>query len=68
VHNGKTELESNDRKALGCRFLFRGAAGLGWRLTENHNIGLHFDHISNAFLCGENEGMETIGVRYGYQF
>lgn len=68
VHNGKTTSGPRDRTLLGCRFLFRGVAGLGYRITEEHNISLHFDHISNAFLCGENEGLETIGVRYGFDF
>jgi hypothetical protein len=27
-----------------------------------------FDHISNAYLASPNEGMDTLGVRYGYQF
>ena len=25
-------------------------------------------HISNAMLCDHNEGLDTFGVRYGYNF
>jgi lipid A 3-O-deacylase len=68
VHNGETGRVPGDRTLLGCRFLFRGLAGLGLRLAEQHSLSLHFDHISNAYLCGENEGLETVGIRYGYDF
>jgi hypothetical protein len=27
-----------------------------------------FDHISNAELASPNEGLDTLGVRYGYRF
>jgi hypothetical protein len=27
-----------------------------------------FDHVSNAYLASPNEGMDTVGVRYGFQF
>ena len=26
------------------------------------------DHISNANLCDQNEGLDTLGIRYGYRF
>lgn len=68
VHNGKTTSGPRDRTLLGCQVLFRGVAGLGWNFDEHHNVSLHFDHISNAFLCDPNEGLETVGIRYGYQF
>ena len=29
---------------------------------------VQLSHSSNAKLCSENEGLETIGIRYGYQF
>ncbi len=27
-----------------------------------------FDHISNANLAVPNEGMDSLGIRYGYRF
>lgn len=68
VHNGKTTSGPSDRTLLGCRFLFRGGAELGWQVDDSNSVGLHFDHVSNAFLCEHNEGLETVGVRYGFQF
>jgi lipid A 3-O-deacylase len=27
-----------------------------------------FDHVSNAYLANPNEGMDTLGIVYGYRF
>ena len=67
-HTGQTEDEDQDLKALGCELLFRQAIDLGYRFDESHSLMVHFSHISNANLCDENEGLENIGVRYGYRF
>ena len=68
VHNGETETDRTDRKELGCHLLFRESLELGWRFGEHHVITAFLDHISNANLCDKNEGMESVGVRYGYRF
>lgn len=75
--DGQTE------KSLGCRFLFREGIEAGYRFGKHHAIMLHFDHSSNASLCERNtpdgtangrqdvvlnEGLENIGIRYGYKF
>ncbi|NQW00134.1 MAG: acyloxyacyl hydrolase [Rhodospirillales bacterium] len=72
-----------DRKSLGCRLLFREALNLGYRFGGRHAVMVQLDHISNASLCEKevdndatggrhtvtlNEGLETLGVRYGYLF
>jgi lipid A 3-O-deacylase len=57
-----------NHKELGCTFNFREAASIGYRFTEQHSLSIMVDHISNASLCSENEGMETFGLRYGYKF
>ncbi len=67
-HNGETELVDNDRKALGSHFLFHIPVEIGHRFDGHHGISVYFDHVSNAYLADENEGMDTIGVRYGYRF
>ncbi len=67
-HSGKTRTEERTRKELGCKFLFREDFDLGYKFNENHRLMLHFDHISNAKLCSTNEGLENIGIRYGYKF
>jgi hypothetical protein len=63
-------LESDDsnKKQLGSRVLFRIPIEFGLTLQERHRISILFDHMSNAYLANPNEGMDTIGVRYGFQF
>ena len=68
AHNGEKTVNLTDKKDLGCSVLFREGLDLGWRFTEQHSVMAHFSHISNAKLCDPNEGLETIGVRYGYRF
>ena len=69
-HDGETDKNSAplDRKELGCNPLFRLGINVGWRFDENHSIDLLMDHISNAKACDTNEGLENVGVRYGYRF
>lgn len=68
IHDGDLEPESADRKALGSRVLLHFPAEIGWRLNYSHSISIYFDHVSNAWLADPNEGMDTLGVRYGYRF
>ena len=68
VHNGDTDFETVDRKALGSRVLFHIPIEVGYRFTENYTASIYFDHISNASLADANEGMDTLGVRIGYRF
>ena len=48
--------------------LFRGSIDLGYRFNRRHGVSAFLDHISTAKLCDENEGLEAVGVRYGYKF
>lgn len=68
AHNGEKTANLPDKKDLGCSVLFREGLDLGWRFAENQAVMVHFSHISNAKICDSNEGLETIGVRYGYRF
>jgi len=68
VHTGELESDNMSRKWLGSRFLFRTAIEVGYALDEHHRISILFDHISNANLAVPNEGMDTLGIRYGYRF
>ncbi len=68
VHDGKNRTDELDRKELGCRVLFRESINAGYRIDRNHSVMLQLDHISNAKLCSTNEGLESIGIRYGYRF
>lgn len=70
MHSGKTDpaKAGTDEKALGCRPLFRESVSLGYRLTDRNNISIMADHVSNAYLCEVNPGLDTVGVRWGYRF
>jgi lipid A 3-O-deacylase len=67
-HNGKLRGDRVDRKALGCRLLFRESIEIGYRFGGRHSISLMLDHISNGRLCSKNDGHENFGIRYGYRF
>ncbi len=70
LHDGVTNQGEGqpDEKELGCNPLFRLGINVGWRFDEHHSIDVLMDHISNAKLCDTNEGLENVGVRYGYRF
>jgi lipid A 3-O-deacylase len=68
VHNGLLDPTDPDKKALGSRILFHIPLGVGLRLDERNSISVYFEHMSNAFLAQSNEGLDAIGVRYGYRF
>ena len=68
VHNGDIDQGNKGRKQLGSRFLFRIPIEIGWEFFRHHRIMMTFDHISNASLADPNQGLDTIGARYGYRF
>ncbi len=68
VHDGKTSTIKLDRKELGSRVLFREAIEIGYRFQGHHALSLRFDHMSNASIADNNEGLDTVGVVYGYSF
>ena len=83
VHDGHLVGIDGETKSLGCRVLFRESLNAGYRFTKHHSLMLHLDHSSNASLCKKNtsdgsesgrhnvvlnEGLENIGIRYGYKF
>jgi len=68
VHDGKLEPTEIDRKALGSRALFHIPAEIGWRWDGRHSVSVYFEHMSNAYTQRFNEGMDGLGIRYGYRF
>jgi hypothetical protein len=68
VHDGKLDTFDPDRKALGSRVLFHLSLELGWSFDGRNSLGILLDHMSNANLASRNEGLDTLGVRYGYKF
>jgi len=68
VHDGVLDPSEPDRKALGSRVLFHIPIELGFRLDARNSISVYFEHTSNGNLATYNEGLDAIGVRYGYKF
>ena len=65
IHNGELILADPSRKVLGSRVLFHPSAELGYHFDDVHSLSIFFDHVSNGFTARYNEGMDTIGIRYG---
>ena len=68
IHNGLLDPTDPDKKALGSRILFHIPIEIGLRLDQHNSISVYFEHMSNAHLVHSNEGLDSIGVRYGYRF
>lgn len=54
-------------KELGSRNLFRIPFEIGFALNDRLRISIMFDHVSNAYLAQPNEGLDTLGVRFGFR-
>ena len=67
-HNGVLDNSDANRKALGSRVLFHPSLELGLNIDPYSNVSVFFDHVSNANTQRFNEGMDTLGVRYGLRF
>ena len=76
IHNGETDpfdpVHDTGRKNhtvfLGCRTLFRLSGDVGYRVTDRLNASAYWAHLSNAGLCTDNEGLDTLGARLGWSF
>lgn len=66
LHDGPTD--SDDPDSYGCSLLFRESASLGFALSPRARLLLTVDHISNAGLCDQNQGLTNAGVRLGYRW
>jgi lipid A 3-O-deacylase len=68
IHNGSRDPISLDHKALGSRVLFHVPIELGYRLQNGQTLSVYFEHISNGYTQRSNEGLDSLGVRYGFRF
>ncbi|HSO09405.1 MAG TPA: acyloxyacyl hydrolase, partial [Desulfoprunum sp.] len=69
VHDGEIDNpKAVNRKELGSRILFHVSLELGYPLSAHNRIYLMFDHVSNGYTADPNEGLDTLGIRYGYLF
>ena len=75
IHDGdplqehyQTQREAATEKAMGCRIVAHLSVGAGYRISPHWNVAAHYEHLSNATLCGSNDGLENIGIRVGRVF
>jgi lipid A 3-O-deacylase len=66
LHDGPTA--SDDPDSYGCSLLFRESASLGYAITETTRLLLTVDHMSNASLCDQNQGLTNAGVRLAHRW
>jgi len=70
AHDGKLKARRapDGRPSLGSPVLFREGLDLGYRVG-GHSLAVHGSHISNGgVFAKENDGMNFLGLRYGYRF
>ena len=70
VHDGEIGGPGSDpdKKWLGSRVLFHIPLEVGYHLDAHNDVSVYFEHTSNAYTEKFNEGLDRIGVRYGYRF
>jgi hypothetical protein len=76
VHSGRLEQErtasgafvSERQVRLGTRWLFHEGIDIGYRFAGHHGVSMHYAHMSNGGLDNDNDGMDFVGLRYGYRF
>ena len=68
LHNGKLDAHNQGREDLGSRGLFRMSAELSGKFRSRHGFSLFVDHMSNAGLATENDGITNAGIRYLRRF
>lgn len=66
VHDGKLKSDDPERAELGSRLLFREAVEVGVRFGRRWRLGIRLDHISNANLASENDGITDIGLIFSH--
>lgn len=68
VHDGVRDISSPDHKALGGRVLLHFPLEIGYRFDGHNSVSFYFEHFSNGYTNTYNEGIDGLGVRYGYKF
>lgn len=63
-----SELYDNNKKQLSTRFQFGSLIGIGYSFNQNWEIGLRYQHYSNASIKKPNDGVNFLIGRVGYRF
>ena len=55
---------------FGSRVLFRSQFAAGYRVSEDINLQIYYEHLSHGKILsnGSNEGLDTLGIRIGKRF
>jgi len=67
AHNGQLDRDDKNRLALGQRVLLYASFEAGYWWHDN-GLFVFFQHSSNGPMGGPNDGINNLGVRYGYRF
>lgn len=68
IHDGETGPPAANAKWLGSRVLFHIPFEAGIHLDAHNDLSVYFEHTSNANTFDYNEGLDRLGIRYGYRF
>ena len=68
IHDGELQSTDPDEQRLGSRALFRIGLAAGFNFSERMNISALFNHCSNGHTAYPNNGMEQLGVQFGYTY
>ncbi len=68
LHDGAMNRFDPRSKALGSMALFHIPVEIGYRIDKRNSISLYFEHTSNGNSQTFNEGLDRLGIRYGYLY
>jgi lipid A 3-O-deacylase len=69
LHKDPVGCKKDSDCGFGVRFLPRIGLELGYYLSGDTAVSLHYDHMSHkGIISGENEGIEHMGLRYRRPF
>lgn len=66
--NNAAKNKYSQKKALGSNLMFRESVSFGFNISDNYNIAIIVDHISNADLASVNPGITDFGIKFGCKF
>ena len=68
VHDRYLNATSSYHNALGSRVLFHIPLEAGLAFADHYRVSVYFEHVSNGYLASPNEGLDNVGLRFGYRF
>ncbi|UCD88930.1 MAG: acyloxyacyl hydrolase [Desulfobacterales bacterium] len=68
IHDGELKANKDNKKGLGARILFRIPIEAGLTIHGRHRFSIIFEHISNGYIAHPNEGLDSLGLKYGFLF